>query len=69
MEAKSNSKAATPSSGSLGCTCSNSAGRSAEYPGEAIPHHPSLPKCWSPQNSRKSPRTQAAQSSVWLGKP
>ncbi|EPY72585.1 pancreatic progenitor cell differentiation and proliferation factor [Camelus ferus] len=46
--------AAIPSSGSLmathdyrrclGCTSSNSSCRSAEYPGEAIPHHPGVPK-------------------------
>ncbi|XP_030884782.1 pancreatic progenitor cell differentiation and proliferation factor-like [Leptonychotes weddellii] len=51
----SNHLAAIPSSGSLvathnyyrhrlGSTSSNSSCRSAEYPGEAIPHHPSLPK-------------------------
>nr|XP_044604178.1 pancreatic progenitor cell differentiation and proliferation factor isoform X2 [Equus asinus] len=47
--------AAIPSSGSLvathdyyrrrlGSTSSNSSCGSAEYPGEAIPHHPGLPK-------------------------
>ncbi|XP_004404768.1 PREDICTED: uncharacterized protein LOC101370521 [Odobenus rosmarus divergens] len=51
----SNSLAAIPSSGSLvashdyywcrlGSPSSNSSCRSAEYAGEAIPHHPSLPK-------------------------
>ncbi|CAD7690265.1 unnamed protein product [Nyctereutes procyonoides] len=52
-----NSKAATPSSGSLlatlscywsclGSTSSNSSCRNAEYPGEAIPHPPGLPKAY-----------------------
>ncbi|ELK19032.1 Pancreatic progenitor cell differentiation and proliferation factor [Pteropus alecto] len=41
--------AAVPSSCSLmathlGSTCSNSSYRSAKYPGEAIAHHPGLPK-------------------------
>ena len=51
----SKSMAAIPSSGSLvathdyyrhrlGSTSSNSSCGSAEYPGEAIPHHPGLPK-------------------------
>ncbi|XP_024856181.1 pancreatic progenitor cell differentiation and proliferation factor isoform X2 [Bos taurus] len=82
--------AAIPSSGSLvathdyyrrrlGSTSSNSSCGSAEYPGEAIPHHPasssgsplsrSWPQCWSPQSTRSLPRPPPARSHVtWLRK-
>ncbi|XP_023607372.1 pancreatic progenitor cell differentiation and proliferation factor isoform X2 [Myotis lucifugus] len=73
--------AAIPSRGSLvathdyyrrrrGSTSSNSSCGSAQYPGEAIPHHPasflgsplshSWPQCWSPQSTRNLPRPPAA---------
>ncbi|XP_070229098.1 pancreatic progenitor cell differentiation and proliferation factor-like [Bos mutus] len=78
---------AIPSSGSLvathdycqrclGSTSSNSSCGSAEYPGEAIPHHPasskgsplsrvdSWPWCWSPQSTQSLPRLPPARSPV-----
>ncbi|XP_073749917.1 pancreatic progenitor cell differentiation and proliferation factor-like isoform X2 [Callorhinus ursinus] len=83
--------AAIPSSGSLvathdyyrrrlGSTSSNSSCGSAEYAGEAIPHHPasssgsplsrSWLQCWSVQNARNLPRPPPARSpATWLWKP
>nr|XP_045360759.1 pancreatic progenitor cell differentiation and proliferation factor-like [Camelus bactrianus] len=81
--------AAIPSSGSLmathdyrrclGCTSSNSSCRSAEYPGEAIPHHPasfsgsplshSWAQCWSPRSTWNRPRPPAQSPVTWLRKP
>ncbi|XP_073757842.1 uncharacterized protein [Callorhinus ursinus] len=87
----SDSLAAIPSSGllvashdyywcRLGSPSSNSSCRSAEYAGEAIPHHPTSfsgsplshtrLQCWSPQKAWYLPKLPAAGSSgTWLWKP